>query len=148
MLFSRENKSYIYTLCHSSTLTWHRKFEILLQIKQDLTLWWALISWRRKGPGHQQTWYLLCWAELIWSLHVKGYFGIAFSFFLNQTCKFGTNVGLNILLSYNSRFCIITFFSFSYDSVWGHILGLASAGYVTFRGLFIRIETYVCRVYK
>ena len=30
------------------------------------------MSWRRKEPGHQQPWYLLCWIGLIRSPHVKG----------------------------------------------------------------------------
>ena len=29
-----------------------------------------MMSWRRKEPGHQQPWYLLCWTELIRSPHV------------------------------------------------------------------------------
>ena len=29
-----------------------------------------MVSWRRKEPGHQQPWYLLCWTELIRSPHV------------------------------------------------------------------------------
>ena len=27
------------------------------------------MSWRRKEPEHQEPWYLLCWTELIRSLH-------------------------------------------------------------------------------
>ena len=32
---------------------------------------WVLMSWRRKEPGHQQPWYLLCWTVSIRSPHVK-----------------------------------------------------------------------------
>ena len=31
------------------------------------------MSWRAKEPEHQQSWYLLCWAESIRSTHVKGW---------------------------------------------------------------------------
>ena len=34
---------------------------------------WLLMTWRRKEPGHQQPWYLLCWTGLIWFLHIKGW---------------------------------------------------------------------------
>ena len=30
------------------------------------------MNWRRKGPGHQQPWYLECWNGLVQSPHVKG----------------------------------------------------------------------------
>ena len=51
--------------------------EILPQVRQGLTystqsISWLLMSWRRKEPGHQQTWYWLCWTELIRSPHCKG----------------------------------------------------------------------------
>ena len=32
----------------------------------------VLKSWRRKEPGQQQPWYILCWTELIGSSHLKG----------------------------------------------------------------------------
>ena len=31
------------------------------------------MSWWRKEPGHQQSWYWLCWTKIIQAPHVKGY---------------------------------------------------------------------------
>ena len=51
--------------------------EILSHLRQELvySTWsisWALMSWRRKEPGHQQPWYWLCWTGKIRFPHVKG----------------------------------------------------------------------------
>ena len=70
---SEGTKAYIYIICHSSTLTWYRWLKSFL--KYDCThlqsISWVLMPWRRKEPGHQQPWYLLCWTKLIRSPHIK-----------------------------------------------------------------------------
>ena len=50
--------------------------EIHPQVKQELpystlSISWVLMSWRRKEPGHQQPWYLLCSIKLFRSCMLR-----------------------------------------------------------------------------
>ena len=75
--FFRGNKNIYLHLMSFLHIGMTRAVEILPQVRQELacskwSISWVLMSWQCKEPGHQQPWYL-CWTELIWSLHDKGW---------------------------------------------------------------------------
>ena len=54
-----------------------------------------LMSWWRKESGHQQPCYCLCWAVIIRSAHVKGYWGRVTHRCVSRLTTIGSDNGLS-----------------------------------------------------
>ena len=75
-MFRREQNIYLHFMSFRC-IDMAQVVEILPLVRQELiySTWsivWLLMPWRRKGPGHQQPWYILWRTGLIWPPHVKG----------------------------------------------------------------------------